>query len=264
MNRGGVTSRRPGIRGHCHPGHTTLAIEAIPVNVKRTCSTNPRRRAATALVRCYDTLAKRNENLLQHVIGEQAFECWRKYPSADVTATSGFQYFYHAHSPDDRPGATENGHFHTFARLDRRARQVEDLPVPDNETTDASAQDPDSVHLIAISVNALGLPTEIFTVNQWVTGDRWCSGATLASLSAAFRVDDAGPPLVSAWLTSFFSLYDESIRDLIRDRDATIRHAIETHGPDYRITDDRSLEMLSTKTLSFSDDVDAALRDRSR
>jgi hypothetical protein len=216
-----------------------------------------------ALVRCYKTLVKRNENLLQHVIGEQAFECWRKYPSADVITASGFQYFYHAHSPEDRPGVTEHGHFHTFARLDRRARNVEDLSVPGNATADASTQDPDSVHLVAISVNALGLPTEIFTVNQWVTGDRWCSGTTLAALSAALRVDGDGPPLVSAWLTSVFSLYEESIQDLIRDRDAAIRHAIDTHAAGYRITDDRSLEVLSSKTLSFSDDVDTALREAS-
>ncbi|MEK7917673.1 hypothetical protein AAB988_22640 [Burkholderia contaminans] len=234
------------------------------MNVKRTCSAHNRQQAATALIRCYDTLAKRNENLLQHVIGEQAFECWRKYPSTDVITASGFQYFYHAHSPEDRPGVIENGHFHTFARLDRRARNVEDLPVPGNATVNANTQDPDSVHLVAISVNALGLPTEIFTVNQWVTGDRWCSGASLATLSAAFRVDGAGPPLVSAWLTSVFSLYEESIQDLIRDRDAAIRHAIDTHAAGYRMTDDRSLEVLSSKTLSFSDDVDAALRDVSR
>ncbi|AJY27147.1 hypothetical protein BTM_6192 (plasmid) [Burkholderia thailandensis 34] len=210
-----------------------------------------------ALVSCYDTLAKRHENLLQHVIGEQPFECWRKYPSADVITASGFQYFYHAHSPEDRPGANENGHFHTFARLDRHARPVEDLPGP----APVGTQDPDSVHLIAISVNALGLPTEMFTVNQWVTGDRWCSGTTLATLSATFCVDGAGPPLVCTWLTSFFSLYEESIAELIRDRDTAIRQAIETHGQDYRMTDDRSLEVLSSKTLSFSDDVDAALRD---
>lgn len=234
------------------------------MNVKRTCSAHHRQQAATALIRCYDTLAKRNENLLQHVIGEQAFECWRKYPSADVITASGFQYFYHAHSPEDRPDVIENGHFHTFARLDRRARNVEDLPLPDNGTTDANTQDPDSVHLIAISVNALGLPTEIFTVNQWVTGDRWCSGTTLATLSATFRVDGAGPPLVSAWLTSVFSLYEKAIQELIRDRDAAIHHAIDTHAPGYRITDDRSLEVLSSKKLSFSDDVDAALRDASR
>ncbi|ACR32763.1 DUF6969 family protein [Burkholderia glumae] len=231
------------------------------MNVKRPGSTNRRRQAALALVRCYETLAKRNENLLQHVIGEQPFECWRKYPSSEVISADGFQYFYHAHSADDRPGATENGHFHTFARLDCRARPVEDLPVPPSGTTNPIAQDPDSVHLIAISVDALGLPTGIFTVNQWVTGDRWCSSATLDTLSTAFRADGAGPSLVSLWVTSLFSLYDEAIRKLIRDRDATIQQAIDTHGAGYRITDDRTLEVLSLKTLSFSDDVDAALRD---
>lgn len=234
------------------------------MNVKRTCSANDRRQAAIALVHCYEVLAKRNENLLQHVIGEQPFECWRKYPSANLITASGFQYFYHAHSPDDRPGTTENGHFHTFARLDRCARQVEDWPAPGNGKIDASAQDPDSVHLIAISIDALGLPTEIFTVNQWVTGDRWCSGTSLGTLSAAFRVDGTGPARVSAWLTSIFSLYQESIQDLIRERDAAIRHAIDTHAPGYAITDDRSLEALSSKTLSFSDDVDAALHDATR
>lgn len=220
-----------------------------------------RQRAAARLVQFYETLAKRNENLLQHVVGDRAFECWRRYPSGDAVAPrSGFQYFYHAHSPDDRPDAAENGHFHTFARLDRRARRVDDWPVAPLEQGRDCEWDSTSVHLVAISVDALGLPTEIFTVNQWVTGDRWCDGASLERLACAFDVDGAGPPLVSAWLGSIFALYETEIRSLIYERDRRVRTLIASHGPHYRITDDRTVEVLSARPLSFSNDVDGALR----
>ncbi|TAM55908.1 MAG: hypothetical protein EPN57_00620 [Paraburkholderia sp.] len=220
-----------------------------------------RQRAAARLVQCYETLAKRNENLLQHVVGDSAFECWRRYPCDDVIdPRSGFQYFYHAHSPDDRPDAIENGHFHTFARLDHRTRRVDDWPVPPLAQGGKSEWDPTSVHLVAVSVDAHGLPTDIFTVNQWVTGDRWCDDASVARLASAFDVDGARPALVSAWLGSIFALYEAEIRGLIRDRGKRVQALIASHGPDYRITDDRAVEMLSARPLSFSADVEAALR----
>ncbi len=43
------------------------------------------------------------------------------------------------------------------------------------------------------------------------------------------------------------------------ERDANIQRALARHDPGYRVTEDRSLEVLSSKKLSFSDDVEAAL-----
>jgi hypothetical protein len=197
------------------------------------------------------------------VVGEGTFECWRKYPSADaIDSRSGFQFFYHAHSADDRPGVSENGHFHTFARLDRCAHDIEDWEVPasagNNWTSDK--WDPDSVHLIAISVDARGLPVELFTVNRWVTGDRWCRGAGLSYLAARFDVQQAGPQIVARWLRACFTLYAAEINSLLFERDATVHRALAGRTCGGSITEDRSLEVLSSKTLSFSDDVEAALR----
>jgi hypothetical protein len=230
---------------------------------RRASARGDRQQAAAQLVSCYEALAQRNANLLQQVVAGNAFECWRKYPSADaIDSRSGFQYFYHAHSPDDRPDGLENGHFHTFARLDRCAHGVDDWDIP-SSTRDAmtasESWDADSAHLVAISVNARGLPIEIFTVNQWVTGDRWCRGASLARVATGFDVSlAAGPPLVAAWLKAFFTLYKIEIRDLLLERDANIQRALARHDPGYGITEDRSLEILSSKKLSFSDDVEAA------
>lgn len=229
-----------------------------------TSATRARQRAAAQLIGCYESLARNNENLLQVVVGSGAFECWRKYPSADaVDPRSGFQYFYHAHSADDRPGSAENGHFHTFARFDRGMRNIEDWPVSTPIGSDARASeawDADSAHLLAISVDARGLPIELFTVNRWVTGDRWCLGTNLARLAKTFDVAQAGPPLVASWLKACFRLYDASIHDLMLERDAKVREAIAAHGSGYRVTEDRALEVLSSRKLSFSDDVERALR----
>lgn len=220
-----------------------------------------RQAAAVRLIRCYERLARRNENLLQHVIGDQTFEHWSRYPSPElIDERTGFQYYYHAHSPDDRPGAMENGHFHTFARLDHKARPVRDWAAHATDgIPQVHEQDDDSVHLVAISVNAQGLPFEICTVNQWVTGDRWCTGASLADLAQAFRVDRAGPRLVADWLSSFFAFYETEIRDLIDARDQNVRGLIATKGHDYCLTRDHSVEVLSASVVSFAADVDAAL-----
>ncbi len=230
---------------------------------RRASARGDRKQAAAQLISCYEALARRNENLLQHVIGENAFECWRKYPSADaIDSRTGFQYFYHAHSADDRPGSIENGHFHTFARLDRCAHDVDGWDIPSSigdGITGSEIWDADSAHLIAISVNARGLPIDIFTVNQWVTGDHWCRGASLARVATGFDVSQAGPSLIATWLKAFFTLYREEIRELLLERDANIQRALARHDPGYRVTEDRSLEVLSSKKLSFSDDVEAAL-----
>ena len=233
------------------------------MNGSRTSAPDSRQQAAADLIGCYETLARRNENLLQHVVGEGPFECWRKYPSADaIDSRSGFQYFYHAHSADDRPGAAENGHFHTFAQLDRYAHDVEDWDVPASAGNDETSEkwDPDSAHLIAISVDARGLPVELFTVNRWVTGDRWCRGASLSRLATRFDVQQAGPPIVATWLKACFTLYAAEINSLLFERDATVQLAFAERASGCRITEDRSLEVLSSRTLSFSDDVEAALR----
>lgn len=221
-----------------------------------------RQEAAARLIRCYEGVAKRNENFLQHVVGNQAFKHWSRYPSPDhVDKHTGFQYYYHAHSPDDRPGVQENGHFHTFARLDHKARPVQDWFVPATDNVpQVCEQDDTTVHLVAISVDAQGLPFEIFTVNQWVTGDRWCTGESIASLAQAFRVDRAGPRLVADWLASFFTLYETEIRDLIDARDQHVRRLIAAKGQDYRITHDHAIEVLCTAAVSFAADIDAALR----
>lgn len=221
-----------------------------------------RQAAAARLIGCYEGLARRNENLLQHVVGNQTFEHWSRYPSPDhIDEHTGFQYYYHAHSPDDRPHRQENGHFHTFARLDHKARPVQDWVIPATDDIPQGCEPDDaSVHLVAISVDAQGLPFEIFTVNQWVTGDRWCTGASLANLAQAFRVDRAGPRLVADWLASFFTFYESEIQDLIVARDEHVRRLIATKGEDYCITRDHSIEVLSVAALSFAADVDAALR----
>ncbi|WP_293036152.1 hypothetical protein [Paraburkholderia sp.] len=233
------------------------------MNASRTSAPDSRQQAAADLIRCYETLATRNENLLQHIVGDSVFECWRKYPSADaIDSHSGFQYFYHAHSADDRPGTLENGHFHTFARFDRHSHDVEDWDASACACNDAApgTWDRDSAHLIAISVNALGLPVELFTVNRWVTGDRWCSGASLSRLVTRFDVRQTGPRIVARWLNACIALYETEIQALLIERDAAVQLALAERGPGPRVTEDRSLEVLSARTLSFSDDVEAALR----
>jgi len=73
--------------------------------------------AGRGLLETYAGLAERGEHLLGRLLAGQAPRQWAHYPEDDaIDQSSGYQWFYHSHSPEDRPGATEHGHVHLFAR----------------------------------------------------------------------------------------------------------------------------------------------------
>ncbi|MEJ1268683.1 hypothetical protein WDV93_21810 [Pantoea ananatis] len=62
-------------------------------------------------------LLEGNRHLFQGILqGRQPVE-WDHYPENDaVDRLNGYQWFYHTHSATDRPGVTEHGHLHLFAK----------------------------------------------------------------------------------------------------------------------------------------------------
>jgi hypothetical protein len=73
--------------------------------------------AGLRMLETYSKLAQRGAHLLGSLLGGQAPREWRHYPADDaIDQGSGFQWFYHSHSLEDRPGSAEHGHIHLFAR----------------------------------------------------------------------------------------------------------------------------------------------------
>lgn len=163
--------------------------------------------AARELLACYATLAARSANLLDAVVQNRPLVQWEHYPADDVVdRASGYQYFYHCHAPGTRAGGIEHGHFHLFARTGADAQPRRPL-----------------AHLLAIAVTAKGVPHELFTVNQRLTGSRVLRAPEALVALDRFRIRSAGDPLVNRWMAATLRLFRPGIERLLEARDRKLR-----------------------------------------
>ena len=109
-------------------------------------------------------------------------------------------------------------------------------------------------HLIAVSLDARGLPVGLFTVNRWVTDGHWFDAAATGLCVERFALDNVGDHDNSArWLTGFVRLYRPLIGDLLKRRDARL-----ARRPDLALAlEDRRLEVLSAAPIDWAADLDA-------
>ena len=215
----------------------------------------PMRRAARKLIRIYAQLVRSEKHLLADLLKGQVPGQWEHYPTDDAISSSGrYQWFYHSHSPEDRSGNMEHGHFHLFARMEATADTLDieserqflaALGVEDRTAT--------TRHLLCIGVNSVGLPISLFTVNSWVTGDSLLSGKATQWLLQELQLD-TGYPAIDAWIMALIDLYAPEIRSLIVTRDKTLQKRA-TLGPG--AFDDETLEVLSEYSLDVDQRIAA-------
>lgn len=203
--------------------------------------------AGRRLLQTYAALAAREAHLLQGVLAGRRPRQWRHYPADDaVDEASGYQWFYHSHAPEDRPSACEHGHFHLFARRQLWARRLQSKA---EKTFSALTGHPrkraDTRHLLAIGMDAKGVPVSLFTVNSWVTGDLMLSAANTERLLARMRLN-TGHPDIDAVLESVVALCLAEIRQLLAARDAALSRA-----PARGVLANRGLEVLSEIALDL-------------
>lgn len=153
------------------------------------------------------------------------------YPPGDlVDPGSGTQCFYHCHRDSD-----EHGHVHLFRR--RRPQQ----PL---------------THLIGISLDGRGLPLALFTVNRWVSEDRWLPAAdSLRLLEGISLAGAACDPHLSGWLVHFLCFYRPTLETLLGQRDQRLHQAAPTRRA---ALEDRDLEIPSYAPLDWAADLAAA------
>lgn len=209
--------------------------------------------AANALVDCYRRLARHREHLLAAILDKRAPVQWAHYPDDDAIGRDRrYQWFYHSHDPEDRAGSGEHGHIHLFARMEgvaaelNQAAEAQFLRSLGTRRRSATTR-----HLLAIGLNAVGVPISLFTVNRWVTGDLPLSGSATVALLESLRLDTGFDDLDTV-IQSVVAIYHCEVRALIAARDAAWA-ARSARGPG--TLEDRGLEVPSFIAL----DVDRRL-----
>jgi len=203
---------------------------------------------------CYRVLEKGGLNVVGEVLkGQGPFYEMDHYPKEDVyDRETASQYYYHAHREDH----AEHGHFHLFLR---------DASLPEGAEPAMGPTGEDRVaHLVAISMDAWGYPTDLFTVNRWVTDESWLPATAIAAVLDRFAIDHAYPSWpVNRWLTAMVRGFRPQIEALLHHRDEVIEQRRE-HGLE-KVLEDRSLEIIGTIPIdveSWADGIGAEQRRR--
>lgn len=217
------------------------------------------RAAGAEVLECRRVLDRGGLNVVGEILrGQGEFIEYEHFPADDVhDADTHAQYYYHAH----RGSEGEHGHFHTFLRAAGMPAGVAPVPYAGGEPWPAGDQA--LSHLIAISMDAYGLPIGLFTVNRWVTGDTWYPARDVIAMLDGFAIDHAYPSWpVNRWIGAMLRLFRPRIEALIVARDETLAAWARSH-PGRDVFEDRELEIVSHAAISVESQiaaVEAALR----
>jgi hypothetical protein len=220
-------------------------LRAVPLEYRRALQ-----KAARDSVAGFAQATQEHGSLLQSWIRGQAVREYEHHPPNDVIDLAcGTQFYYHAH----RDGATEHGHVHLFwhATASGARRYARD----GNQRWVRTAPS----HLLAIALDARGLPVGLFTTNRWVSGGHWFDAATTLGMVRRFRVRGSVEHAASCqWLQGFLRMYEPLIEPLLLARDAALhRCAAACGGNVERALVDERHEVLSQVRIDWARDLDA-------
>lgn len=216
----------------------------------RTCATRDQAEAAYELLTCLKLFADADTSVVREILGDEAFVQWEHYPPNDVfDPETRSQYYFHAHPPEGRE-TPDYGHFHTFLR--RPLNETSDHSIAGSAGSDSG----DGIfHLVAISLDAHGMPWRLFTTNKWVTGETWCSASRAIAMLNEFKPGIADPAnLVSRWMTAMIQLFRPEIETILDQRDRTVAQWQLDH-PGTDALEDRALEITAAVEISIHDQV---------
>jgi hypothetical protein len=174
------------------------------------------------------------------------------YPEGDVfDHASASQYYYHAH----RSETGEHGHFHTFVRARGFPDGVSPAPYTGDHPPPSGS---DAIcHLIAVSMNPMGLPVGLFTTNRWVTAETYYPAQDTIRVLKNFSVDHADPCwATNRFLTALLKLFRPQIERLILERDTSVTDWQRRH-PGVDVFEDRNLEVTSEMAIDIDDQIAA-------
>lgn len=213
--------------------------------------------AGLRLLDTYAGLAARGAHLLGRLLAGQAPQQWAHYPEDDaIDKSSGYQWFYHSHSPEDRPDAVEHGHIHLFARRPLWGRRLQSrserafAELCGNPSAKSTTR-----HLLSIGFNPKGLPVSLFTVNSWVTGDLMLGADLSLELLMSMKLG-TGYPEIDAVIESVTRLCESELRELMWQRDDALR----SHSAADKLQDE-ALELLSEVRIDLDAKLSAFMTD---
>ncbi|MDD4935084.1 MAG: hypothetical protein PHT60_04815 [Acidiphilium sp.] len=169
------------------------------------------RRAGEAVIDQIIAWAARGQSAPARVLeGAASFAEWAHYPQPDAIDPHSFwRFYYHAH-PRSQRLRDEHGHFHIF------------VPAPATARPDTAAA---FSHLIAVSVDAKGLPLRLFTTNRWVTDEVWQPADAMIRHLRSPALHDAEPRDVAGWLNHLLVAFKPAIAALLTARDERLTMA---------------------------------------
>ena len=86
-------------------------------------------------------------------------------------------------------------------------------------------------HLIGIALNQKGLPTRLFTTNQWVTGEEMADSTMVVKSIQGFEMVTKGRmALVTKWIGALIQLFATEIEGLILERDQKLAKLVAQQG----------------------------------
>ena len=223
---------------------------------------------------CIRVLAKTGDNLVGEILRlSDNFYEWDHYPQGDVIdAETHSQFYYHAHVEEER-GPDEHGHFHTFLRAKGMPPGL--APVPESRLLAAGGKSGAAVsasrsravaenrpcHLVAIAMDAAGLPIRLFTTNRWVTGDDWYRADDVKAMLDRYMVDIVHPSwAVNRWIGAMLRLFRPQILALLDARDRTIVAWQRRHGDNHDVFEDRALDVTSCIDIDIEKQIAVAER----
>lgn len=201
---------------------------------------------AQASVFAWTSAAEQYGSLIQSWIAGRPVLVEARYPDPDIVdRRHGYQFFYHCH----RHGSSEHGHVHLFHHATASGRR---RYLRKGQGWRRTAP----THLLAIGVDARGLPISLFTVNRWVTDGFWFDAATTLRLLSDFRVVVGDRHEASArWLTHFVRMYLPVVAQLLRDRDRFVGAASRRVGLQ-AVLADRTLDIVNGVRIDWVRDVE--------
>lgn len=203
--------------------------------------------AAASFLTVVTELHAAQRNVVTDLIGDAPFTQWDHFPPNDFyDAQTGALFFYHAHDPAERHNA-EHGHFHCFVEQSR----IEPTAVPIYQPALKDGTKP-LCHLIAVSIDMNGLPTELFTTNQWVTGEHFYPAEAVIALIESFKFPGSqDSSLVSRWLADLVALFRPRITQLLIQRDANLA----THRKSRARLRSRSVDVVSQLAIDVDEQI---------
>lgn len=205
------------------------------------------RRAARVSLDSFSRATRRHGSLIQSWVAGAAVAALEHYPEGGVVdRRRGSQFFYHSH----RAGDAEHGHLHLFWHATRSGRHRHLGPPSTAGRGDWKRSAPS--HLIAIGLDARGLPVSLFSVNHWVADGHWFDADTTLGMIRRFALKGiAGHADSCDWLTAFVRLYEPVIGRVLRSRDCRLGAQPSLKAA----LDDRQIEVVSMARLDWLADL---------